>query len=269
MRSVKSIPASATGSRATTPAFTEASPGRAEALPAIADSGPVRRFAFGAALVGGYGMLAIVSVRLVVQGILGWWMPLAALMGVAAADLVSGIVHWAADTWGRDDLPVIGPGLLVPFRVHHVNPDDFRRRRFVDVNGDVALIAVPALLGLLAVDVESSSGAAACAFGAAFCAASMLTNQIHQWAHMPAAPRAVRVLQACGLILQPSAHAAHHARPYEERYCITTGWWNRPLDAIGFFRSLERMITRATGVQARRDDRQYEQRYAPLMQVEP
>ena len=117
-------------------------------------------------------------------------MPLAALVGVAAADLVSGIVHWAADTWGRDDFPVIGPALLVPFRVHHVNPDDFQRRRFVDVNGDVALIAAPALLGLLVVDVEQSSGAAACAFGAAFCAASMLTNQIHQWAHRPAAPRA-------------------------------------------------------------------------------
>ena len=137
MRSVTSIPSPATG-RATTPAFTEASPGRAGVLPAIADAGRIRRFVFGAALAGGYGLLGIVSVRLVTQGILGWWMPLAALVGVAAADLVSGIVHWAADTWGRDDFPVIGPALLVPFLVHHVNPDDFQRRRFVDVNGDVA-----------------------------------------------------------------------------------------------------------------------------------
>ena len=68
---------------------------------------------------------------------------------MAAADFGSGLVHWAADTWGRDDLPVIGRRLLVPFRVHHVNPDDFLRRRFVDTNGDVAFLAVPVLLGAL------------------------------------------------------------------------------------------------------------------------
>lgn len=238
------------------------------ARPIIEDSGPIRRFVFGAALVIAYGLLAAVGIRLIMDGALAWWMPVAALGGVAAADLVSGVVHWAADTWGRGDLRVIGPALLVPFRVHHVNPDDFRRRRFVDVNGDVALIAAPALVGLLWLDIGSPSGGAACAFGAAFCAASMLTNQIHQWAHMAAPPRAARVLQACGLILCPSAHAAHHDRPYAVHYCITTGWCNRPLEAIGFFRLLERAITTATGAQARCDDRRYEQRYTPRVQAD-
>jgi hypothetical protein len=41
--------------------------------------------------------------------------------------LASGIVHWSADTWGRDDLPVVGQRLLVPFRLHHVDPDDLWR----------------------------------------------------------------------------------------------------------------------------------------------
>ena len=68
-----------------------------------------------------------------------WWVPLAFVAGMAAADFGSGLVHWGADTWGRDDLPVIGHRLLVPFRVHHVNPDDFLRRSFVDTNGDVAV----------------------------------------------------------------------------------------------------------------------------------
>ena len=84
-----------------------------------------------------------------------WWVPIALLGGVVAAvllgglvaaDFGSGLVHWGADTWGRDELPVVGKLLLVPFRVHHINPEDFARRSFVDTNGEVAAIAKGATL---------------------------------------------------------------------------------------------------------------------------
>ncbi len=103
--------------------------------------------------------------------LLQWWVPLSFLSGVAAADFASGLVHWAADTWGRADLPVIGPRFLVPFRVHHMNPDDFIRRRFLD-----------------------------------------------------------------------------------RHYSITTGWSNRPLEAIRFFRLLEIVISGSTGARPRADE---------------
>ena len=43
-----------------------------------------------------------------------------------------------------ETMPILGRRLLRPFRVHHVTPDDFLRRGFLTVNGDVALISIPA-----------------------------------------------------------------------------------------------------------------------------
>ena len=94
-------------------------------------------------------LLAAFGVRIVTHVDVGqWWVPAAFIAGIAAADFGSGLVHWGADTWGRDDAPLIGHRLLVPFRVHHINPDDFIRRRFMDTNGDVAFIAALVLAGL-------------------------------------------------------------------------------------------------------------------------
>lgn len=213
-------------------------------------------------LVAACALLAALAFRLTTQMTLWqWWVPLALLAGCAAADFGSGLIHWSADTWGRDDLPIIGRRLLVPFRVHHINPDDFCQRRFVDTNGEVAGVAVPVLLGLLAVPLDRTWGHVLAVTGLGFCAIGMMTNQIHQWTHLPSPPRPIRALQACHLILGRAEHAVHHERPYDARYCITTGWCNRPLEAIGFFRRLETAIARLTGAQPRRDDRRYEERH--------
>jgi hypothetical protein len=218
-----------------------------------------------AALVAAFLLLSWLGWRLAAgHELWRWWTVPALIAGLMAADFASGLVHWAADTWGRDDWPVVGPRLLVPFRVHHINPDDFLRRRFVDANGEVAMIAVPVTLGLLAVPLEPWWGGPIAVFGGAFCGVGTLTNQIHQWAHMPAPPRVVRAMQRCGVLLDRDAHAAHHATPYDRRYCITTGWCNRPLDALGFFRRLELLVTRVTGAEPRHDDRRYDARYTEL-----
>ena len=190
-----------------------------------------------------------------------WWTVPALLAGFLVADFGSGLVHWGADTWGRDDCPFIGPRLLVPFRVHHINPADFLRRSFIDTNGDVALLALPLLVALWFVPLDRDWGPPLSLFGLAFAGAGMMTNQIHQWAHLPVPPLPVRLLQDAGLILGRSAHATHHQRPYDAHYCITTGWCNRPLEAIGFFRGLELVVTRATGARPRHDDVRYEERY--------
>lgn len=214
------------------------------------------------AIAASFSLLVWLGCRIVAQiDLRHWWVPLAAAAGLAAADFGSGMIHWAADTWGRDDCPLIGPRLLVPFRVHHINPDDLLRRRFIDANGEVAAVTVPVLLMLIAMPIEHTWGGVVAVFGLALCGLGSLTNQIHQWSHMPSPPAPVRVMQACGLLLGRDEHAAHHNRPYDRHYCITTGWCNRPLEAIGFFRRLESAITSLTGLTPRHDDRRYETRF--------
>jgi len=216
----------------------------------------------GISLVAAFLALAALGFRIASRlGFWHWWLPLAAAGGMSAADFGSGLVHWGADTWGRDDFPVIGRRLLLPFRVHHINPHDFLRRRFIETNGEVACLAIPVLLGFLAVSPETAWGGPVAVFGFAFCGLGIMTNQIHQWAHMPLPPRPIRALQKCGLLLGRDEHAVHHERPYHVHYCITTGWCNRPLEAIAFFRHVEAAITRLTGVRPRHDDRRYEERY--------
>jgi ubiquitin-conjugating enzyme E2 variant len=173
------------------------------------------------------------------------------------ADFASGLVHWIADTWGNEELPLIGRRLLRPFRVHHVNPRDFLRRDFIDCNGDVASITCPIFVAAWLVPIASEPGQLASACLVAFAATALPTNQVHQWAHQASPPRVVAWLQRAGLILNRTQHARHHVKPFVSNYCIATGWCNPVLAAIGFFPSLERGIHALTGVEPRRDDREF------------
>jgi ubiquitin-conjugating enzyme E2 variant len=189
-----------------------------------------------------------------------WWSPFVIVVAALGADLVSGLVHWTADTWFSERMPVLGRRFLRPFRVHHVNPDDFLRRDFVDCNGDVAMLNIPILMAALAMPETVLGGAVSLAL-AIFSTVSLPTNQVHQWAHMPSPPAFVRWLQGHGVILSAGAHGSHHRAPYVANYCIATGWCNRWLTAIDFFPTCERWVARVTGLQPRADEHTFAERW--------
>ncbi len=175
-----------------------------------------------------------------------WWAALAIPVALLWGDLVSGFVHWAADTYGSEKTPVVGSSLIKPFRMHHLYPRDICVHNLVTTVGNTCILAVPALLFCLYLVWASRNGLLAFVIlcTALMAAATVATNIFHKWAHQEEPSNAVRWLQRLRLVLEPEHHQLHHTRPFDKHYCITNGWLNPILNKIGFFRGLEALLRR-------------------------
>ncbi len=228
-------------------------------LPALETPGFLTRAIALCSIIGAVVLLAVHVLRLLdaAKTLPDWTLFLAVAivpLAMLVADVLSGLVHWFADTWGHQSMPVLGKRLLRPFRVHHINPDDFLRRHWIDTNGDVATIVAVVLAIALRLSVESVGSWCVLLFIVVVAAVTLPTNQVHQWAHMRRPPAIIRWLQSRRVLLSHSQHAMHHAPPYLTNYCIALGWANGVLVRIEAFPRLERLITRTTGVQPRADE---------------
>ena len=156
--------------------------------------------------------------------------PFAALCAWLLADLFSGLVHWALDTFGSVRTPVVGPAFIRPFREHHADPAAMTRHDFIEVNGASCLGCLPVLAAAAFVPMNGflQSVLVFTSLGV------LLTNQCHKWAHTSPDETnfLVRKIQYLGLILRPGEHRMHHTPPYESHFCTANGWLNGPLNAI-------------------------------------
>ncbi len=176
---------------------------------------------------------------------LGWAL-LAIPLGIIGGDLVSGLVHWFADTYFSEDTPIIGRSLVKPFRLHHLYPRDICTHNVVVTLGNSCILAVPVLgicLYLLWLLPQSGWLAFKVLFVALLAAATVATNQFHKWAHHEDPSNLIRWLQRKRLVLEPSHHQRHHTAPFNRHYCITNGWLNPFLNRIKFFRRLEAFLS--------------------------
>ena len=154
------------------------------------------------------------------------FIPPALVAGWLLADLFSGLVHWALDTYGSVRTPVVGPALIRPFREHHADPAGMTRHDFFEVNGASCLGCLPLLLLSFSVDGFLHSLLVCTCLGILF------TNQCHKWAHMDEPPPFVRTLQRFRIVLRADEHRLHHTTPYDSHFCTANGWLNGPLNRL-------------------------------------
>jgi hypothetical protein len=187
---------------------------------------------------------------------------LAILAGFYAADLGSGLLHWAFDTWFDENITFLRR-MVLQVREHHVYPNRIFHISFLHDAGTLSWIALivtgPLVLwSLLSGDlIASYTVLAAVVFNVLL--VTMLA--FHKCGHRARQPFWIRLLQKSGLLLSVNHHSQHHQGNHDFNYCLINGWADRTLGRLGLFRGLEWMIARWSGAQPQLNDHEWLRRF--------
>jgi len=170
---------------------------------------------------------------------------IAVFLAVEFADFGTGVYHWSVDNYGNKHTPVVG-SQIEAFQGHHEEPWTITYRDFCNNCYPTCIATMPFLLSfILFVRAPYTLlwGVVACG-GIAFC------QEFHKWSHTIRSQchPVVNWIQERRLLVARTAHLRHHKPPFETNYCIVTGHMNPVLDKTKFFRGLEAIVARLTGV---------------------
>lgn len=167
---------------------------------------------------------------------------------VVIADLIVGFVHWLEDRYGKETWPLIGPAIIAPNLLHHAQPRAFLvnswwRSADLQLLAAALICAVAYGLGVLRWELV------------AILVLVVNANEVHKWTHRTKAENGwfITWLQDWRLIQGRKQHARHHGGNRDSHYCTLTEFVNPALERIRFWRVLEWIITRFTGVEPRID----------------
>lgn len=150
-----------------------------------------------------------------------------------AADFLTGIIHWAEDTYCKNGYPIIGALICEPNRLHHEDPNlmvrtgNFISRNWIQwfacgtVYGLLWLVGLGQLPVLLTLLLAS--------FG----------NEVHYWNHTTKLGWLPTFIKTTGLVQSQKQHALHHKPPHMKYYCTLTSFLNPILELIRFWRGAE------------------------------
>lgn len=166
-----------------------------------------------------------------------------------ATDFLSGFFHWLEDAYGSPFWPVVGRHVTKPNILHHYVPRAFVTNSWYLSSRLLLLVCTLIAATTWALGVFNWMVALALVIG-------VNANQVHKWSHRTRHENGpfVGLLQRLRLIQSPSHHHRHHIAGKDSHYCVLTDFLNPVLDGIGFWRGLEWVIFRLTGVRRRNDE---------------
>jgi hypothetical protein len=174
-----------------------------------------------------------------------------------AADLTSGLLHWAFDTWFSTTKGAFRRMVSI-VREHHVKPDEIFSFRFATDSGMLSWFGGSGAFVLLmlsrAVGDRPVVVVALCLAAVIYSVDVALMFEYHKWGHRRRRGPLPRLAQRCGLLLSPDHHLRHHRGEHDSHYCLINGLADRTLGKWGLFRGLERVIAAVTGAQPRAED---------------
>jgi len=173
---------------------------------------------------------------------------LEAISVILLVDFVSGLVHWAEDTFWTEETPVIGNWIVAPNVLHHHDGGAFMRNNWLQSSWDL-LAAGALILGLAWLSNLLSWQVWL------FVIVATNANQIHKWSHVSSGrvPAGIRLLQKLYVLQSSTHHLAHHRGEKNTRYCVITPFLNPVLDNAGFWRALEELLVPAQAAPRRAD----------------
>ncbi|MBL4870456.1 MAG: hypothetical protein JKX72_05835 [Robiginitomaculum sp.] len=166
------------------------------------------------------------------------------IIGVLIADLISGLIHWTQDHYGKASWPIIG-GVIADNHRHHLHPDEFLTNSVLKRNYATFILigligCVFAIFGWL-----NTITVTALIVGA-------WANEFHAFAHRYNDSRVLSGLRYFGLIQSPKHHRVHHQEDVWSHYCIITSYLNPAFRYFKVWRGLEICVEKITGVKAYR-----------------
>jgi plasmanylethanolamine desaturase len=164
------------------------------------------------------------------------WITIQIFLIWLGADLLTGLVHWWQDTYGNPTWPIIGKYVVKPNLKHHDDPRAMLQVSYWNRCG-ASVVAGIVIIGILLLCNASWQAIVLFAF-------SSQGNEIHAMAHRTDKEngKIIMFLQKIGIVQRRRTHGWHHKAPYETNFCVMTEFLNPPLNRIGFFPKLERLI---------------------------
>lgn len=197
----------------------------------------------------------------------GYGVLLALAVGVYCADFVSGLLHWAFDTWFDEANPVLRR-MVIMVREHHIYPTRIFQFSFYHDAGVLSWIAffvtAPVILPALFRERAGPIHYYAVVSAVVFSLLIVFMLEFHKVGHRPRPGKVVRLLQHLRLLLPFRHHMRHHSGNYDQNYCLINGVADLTLGRLGVFRGLERLISRLTGVVPQQNDHEWLRRFGRL-----